>query len=78
MLREGVLQRGGLYETNATLCFCLLFCFFITHLTVGSDDDVVVYGATASGVVAPSPAAREGSTVLVEPGQYVADGHRRP
>jgi hypothetical protein len=54
----------------------LLSVFFVLCLAPGSvaaqHHDVVVYGATASGVMASIAAAQEGSAVLlVEPGRYV-------
>ncbi len=61
------MKRATLYVSCLFVSVCLLF----TPLSA-QDYDVVVYGATASGVMASIAAANEGSRVLLlEPGRYV-------
>ena len=52
-------------------CLSVSICLLTARLSA-QDYDVLIYGATASGVTASVAAAREGSRVLlVEPGKYV-------
>lgn len=56
-------------------CYCIAFLAMLMAPNVSAqnnDIDVVVYGATASGVMASISAAEEGMRVLlIEPGKYV-------
>ena len=50
----------------------LLILLSVAFLASARDNDLVVYGATASGVISAVTAAREGlHVVLIEPGQHV-------
>ena len=54
------------------LLFVLVPIFFLKQSAFSQQYDVIVYGATASGVMASIAAADEGmSVLLVEPGKYI-------
>jgi len=62
-----------MFLSKKSMLIAIVLVFFLQHIkTNGNSYDIIIYGGTASGVVASVAAARDGNHVLlIEPGRHV-------